>query len=633
MMRKYLRSLGLKGKILILVLVSSSMVLSGTIIYFSFNVRNNAVEEAKSLADSETQKYAKEIGSVFYKALECTNSLAFVFKENIELKKQVRDSINKRILYNKLINEPDYLSFWLVYELSALDPNYKRIHGRQRNVAFNLNGFTLEQSITDTDITVAPENLYYQVKASNKETMSEPYFDTHTEGLKDILMVSPVSPIRIDGKFGGVIGIDLSLDKIRDLVQKIKPFESSSAYLVASNNQLVSHTLKENFNKNIFELNKKNKGEFEKALAQTNKNQPANLVIKDNKNGNATYVSFAPIVLGEDGKVWTLVTETPLETLTAASDKLFFNTIIVGIIGLFILAIVLYAILGIITKELLSVVDFSKKITSGDLKSQIVVKNNDELGKLAESMNTMSTKLRKIVGAIAASSEHINKSSSEITSFSSQLSDGANDQASSAEEIMASVEEMTANIQNSAHNAKITEKIAEEALIGIQSGSKAANQTMKSINEIAEKITIISDISWQTNILSLNASIEAARAGQFGKGFTVVANGVKKLAERAQVAAAEIDIISEKGVKISISAEAELSKLLPDVEKTAMLIREITDSGVEQSRGAEQIQNSIGLLNNIAQKNAMLSEKLNTRAQQMIQESEELKANINYFKL
>ncbi|NJO87975.1 MAG: hypothetical protein HC831_02675 [Chloroflexia bacterium] len=161
-----------------------------------------------------------------------------------------------------------------------------------------------------------------------------------------------------------------------------------------------------------------------------------------------------------------------------------------------------------------------------------------------------------------------------------------------------------------------------------------ANQQTKPFNqidEIAEKISIIGEISRQTNILALNAAIEAARAGQFGKGFTVVANEVKKLAERAQEAAAEINAISEKGVEISKTAEKELANLVPDVEKTAMLVREITSASAEQSSGTDQIQNSIQLLNNIAQKNALLADELNTKAKQLNDEANKLKKKYKLF--
>ncbi len=625
------KNVGLRKKILLLVLISTTFVLAATILYFSVNVRKNTIAEAKHLANSETEKYAEKIKLEFEQALEATNTLSEVFIENIQLDSAKRVQINKEILFNILKTHKDYLSLWLVYELKALDPNYNFKYGRERNVVFITDKMDFIQQLSDVTNENPGQNIYYDVQKSNKQTVSDPYYDVHTEALKGILMVSPVTPLKIKEKFSGVIGIDFSLDKIQQMVQNIKPIKNSIAYLVAPNGKYVSHTNNEMFNKSMLTENKEHENDFLAAWKKINKNMPAQFEIKRKDTGEEIYVSFSPISLGEDGKVWAMVTETPLKELTAESDRLFLVTIIVGVVGLVILFAILYFVLNTITNKLLMVVDFSKRISSGDLGSKINLEGNDEIGQLASSMNVMTAKLKDIVSSIIQSSEQINYTSNNITNYSGELSDGSSNQASSAEEVMASVEEMSANIHSNTQNAKTTEKIAAEAAVGIRNGSKSANKTIQSIDEIAEKISIIGEISRQTNILALNAAIEAARAGQFGKGFTVVANEVKKLAERAQEAAAEINLISEKGVEISKTAEKELANLVPDVEKTAMLVREITSASAEQSSGTDQIQNSIQLLNNIAQKNALLADELNTKAKQLSDEANKLKNNINYF--
>ena len=198
---------------------------------------------------------------------------------------------------------------------------------------------------------------------------------------------------------------------------------------------------------------------------------------------------------------------------------------------------------------------------------------------------------------------------------------------------MASIEQMTSNIFSNSNNDKETASIAEKALNGIQSGSNSANKTVDSINKIAEKIDIIHEISNQTNILALNAAVEAARAGEHGRGFAVVASEVKKLAEKAQAAASEINVLSANGVQISDQAEKELSKLLPEIEKTTLLVKEIASANREQSEGASEIQNFVQELNSIAQKNASVSENLNSKAQYLSSESNQLKEIIKIFKI
>ncbi|NJO87976.1 MAG: methyl-accepting chemotaxis protein [Chloroflexia bacterium] len=465
---------------MLLVLISTTIVLSTTIFYFSVNVRKNTIAEAKHLADSETEKYAEKIKLEFEQALEATNTLSEVFIENIKLDSAERVEINKEILFNILKKHKDYLSLWLVYELKALNPEYNLNYGRERNVAFITDKIDFIQQLTDVTNETPALSLYYNVRNSNKQTVSDPYYDVHTEALKGILMVSPVTPLKIEGKFSGVIGIDFSLDKIQQLVQNIKPIKNSIAYLIAPNGKYVSHTNNEMFNKSMLEENKEYENEFLAAWEKINKNVPAQFEIKRKDSGEEIYVSFSPIALGEDGKVWAMVTETPLKELTAESDRLFLITIVAGVIGLIFLFAILYLVLNTITNKLLMVVDFSKRISSGDLSSQLNLDGKDEIGQIADSMNTMAIKLKEIVASIITSSAQINSTSKDITNFSGELSDGSSNQASSAEEVMASVEEMSANIHSNTQNAKTTERIAAEAAVSIRNGSKSANKTIQS---------------------------------------------------------------------------------------------------------------------------------------------------------
>jgi len=153
------------------------------------------------------------------------------------------------------------------------------------------------------------------------------------------------------------------------------------------------------------------------------------------------------------------------------------------------------------------------------------------------------------------------------------------------------------------------------------------------MKEIASKISIIEEIARQTNLLALNAAIEAARAGEHGKGFAVVASEVRKLAERSQTAAAEINKLSASSVQIAERAGEMLARMVPDIQKNADLVQEITAASNEQSTGAGQINKAIQQLDQVVQQNASASEEMASTATELLSQAEQLQSTIAFFKL
>jgi methyl-accepting chemotaxis protein len=195
------------------------------------------------------------------------------------------------------------------------------------------------------------------------------------------------------------------------------------------------------------------------------------------------------------------------------------------------------------------------------------------------------------------------------------------------------MEEMAANIKQNAENANQTEKIARLSAVNAQASGDAVLRAVTAMRTIAERITIVQEIARQTDLLALNAAVEAARAGEHGKGFAVVASEVRKLAERSQAAATEISAVSTETMKSAMEAGDMLSKLVPDIKKTAELVEEITAACREQDIGAEQINQAIQQLDKVTQQNASASEEMSATSEELSAQAEQLQSTIAFFKI
>jgi methyl-accepting chemotaxis protein len=275
----------------------------------------------------------------------------------------------------------------------------------------------------------------------------------------------------------------------------------------------------------------------------------------------------------------------------------------------------------------------TKAIANGDLKIADVKHADDELGELMMHLNKMGEKLNIVIGGIIESVDSIKTASFEISSNSQQLSKGASTQAASAEEISSSMEQMVSIIMQDGDNAKETEKISSDTVAKIQMGNKAAIDSANAMKEINNNTSIITDISFQTNILALNAAVEAARAGDHGKGFAVVAGEVRKLAERSKIAADHIIHVSNSGIALATDAGKQLEELVPEIEKTAKLVHEISNSTNEQNSSAHHINAAIQQLNEVTQQNATASEELASKAEDLSAQADQLQQLVGFFKV
>jgi methyl-accepting chemotaxis protein len=271
------------------------------------------------------------------------------------------------------------------------------------------------------------------------------------------------------------------------------------------------------------------------------------------------------------------------------------------------------------------------EISRGNLTVQARrLSDKDTLG---IALETMIAHLREVVTDVSSAAENVAAGSEELNASAETLSQGVSEQAASSEQASSSMEEMAANIRQNADNAGETEKIARQSAIDAARSGEAVGKAVAAMKIIAEKIGIVQEIARQTDLLALNAAIEAARAGEHGRGFAVVASEVRKLAERSQAAAAEIGKLSSQTVIVSEEAGEMLSRLVPDIQRTAGLVTEISAASREQNTGAEQINVAIEQLDQVTQQNAAAAEEMSSTSEELSSQAQQLQATISFFSL
>lgn len=332
------------------------------------------------------------------------------------------------------------------------------------------------------------------------------------------------------------------------------------------------------------------------------------------------------------------ISRSEMQVAFSAAERSFRISFIIIVIVL-VISLALFLNISIsITASLISSIigirDKLNRVSAGDLTVLKADENShakDEIGDMVEAtdglvehLRTVITEVKEAIKAIASASDDTNKTAMKI-------SESANEQASSVEEVSATMEEMTSNIENNSANARETEAIAKAAAESIQKVDMASKESLESVHDIAEKIKIINVIAARTDILAINAAIEAARAGSYGDGFAVVASEVRKLAERSKSAAEEIVTFTKKSVLVAEDSGRLLNELVPRIEKTTRLVQEISSASLEQNEGAAQVNGAIQQLNNITQENATEAEEMSSRAEALANQANQLREIISFF--
>jgi methyl-accepting chemotaxis protein len=316
-------------------------------------------------------------------------------------------------------------------------------------------------------------------------------------------------------------------------------------------------------------------------------------------------------------------------------------------LGLPLAAMFSFVFIRNLSRSLSDAVNVANSIADGDLSHKVQSKGKDEIAKLMEAMQSMSTALTRVVTGVRIGSESVATASSEIAQGNHDLSARTESQASALEQTAASMEELSSTVKQNADNARQANQLAMSAsVVAVQGGEVVAQvvDTMKGINDSSKKIGdiigVIDGIAFQTNILALNAAVEAARAGEQGRGFAVVASEVRSLAGRSADAAKEIkSLISdsvvrvEQGTALVDRAGVTMTEVVSSIKRVTDIMGEISAASVEQSLGVAQVGEAVTQMDQATQQNAALVEEMAAAASSLKSQASELVLGVAVFKL
>ncbi len=275
----------------------------------------------------------------------------------------------------------------------------------------------------------------------------------------------------------------------------------------------------------------------------------------------------------------------------------------------------------------------AETLAKGDFNCNILIHQHDEIGALANAFRAMTVKFIDVVHEVKDAVNTIVRNTSDLSSSAQTLSQGTSQQAAATEEVSSSMEEMSANIRQNAEHARQTESLAKQSVAYAEESGKVVAETAVAMQQIVDQISTIQDIAQQTRLLSLNATIESSRAQDYGKAFAVVAHEVRDLANTTRIAAETIVKLANSTLDVSQRAGEMLMTLVPNIQKTAELVMEISAASAEQSSGVEQINRAVQQLDQVTQMNASSAEEIASASEVLAKQAEQLQDTIAFFTL
>ena len=644
------KKMSLRARLLLLVTLIVLVGYAVTLTVLSRQAGNlqqkTALQYTTQLASSEGAKVALRLE----RALDSARTLAQGLGSLQSAGRADRASADA-LLQGVLVGNPGFLGVWTGWEPNAFDGKDSEFANRPGHDAsgryvpyWNRGSASVSvEPLVDYD-KPGVGDFYQLAKASGQETVMEPF--TYPVAGKAVLMTSLVVPIQIDGRFVGVVGVDLTLASLQQTVEKIRVYDTGYASLLSNRGIYVGDRDAENVGK---------------ALSQSEGLELARQAIAQGNTLQSQFSSqrlqtevtrvYVPLHLGMTTTPWSFALTVPNDTIQSEVQQQRLVALGLGILSILLVSLGLAfaldrLVLRPIGGEPEDAARITERVAHGDLSQPIALRAHDSTSLMAQ-LQGMQNSLASVVANVRQGAESVATAGAQISQGNHDLSGRTESQASALEQTAASMEQLSSTVTQNADNARHANELARSASrVAVQGGEAVARviDTMQDINDssrkIADIIGVIDGIAFQTNILALNAAVEAARAGEQGRGFAVVASEVRSLAGRSADAAKEIKTLIgasvgrvEVGATQVTQAGQTMTEVVQAIQRVTDIMGEISAASAEQSAGVGQIGEAITQMDQVTQQNAALVEEMAAAASSLQNQAQDLVQTVAVFQL